>query len=431
MKILALKAENVKRLRAVEIRPNGSDMVVVAGENEAGKSSVLDSIAYALGGKALLPSRPIRDGQSHAEVRVDLGDYIVTRTFTAAGGGSLAVTNRDGAKFPSPQALLDGLVGKLSFDPLAFAGARPEEQAATLRALAGLDTSDIEAKRKAAYEQRTLANRDVTQAQGAVAKLPKHDDVGTEPQRFDELTRELEAADSLATKAAEAERAVVQAVNTQRLAADRVRQWNSEIRELQAKLEAAEQSLEDAEVASAVADDKLVDAKGAREKAVAAVPDRVALRAKIGAINEHNRKVAENQRRAECEAQVTTAKAKADKLTTTINDLDAEKEKRLRAAKFPLEGLSVDDVGVTWKGLPFTQASQAVRTKVSVAIGLALNPKLKVLLVRNGNDLDAKSLKALADTASEADAQLWVERIEGGNGLHTIVIEDGAIAERR
>lgn len=99
--------------RAVRIAPSPSGAVVIKGENGAGKSSVLDSIAYALGGEKLCPPQVIRKGARSATVRVDVGDLVVTRKWTA-GGSRLEVV---GTKYQSPQAILDRLVGSLSFDP--------------------------------------------------------------------------------------------------------------------------------------------------------------------------------------------------------------------------------------------------------------------------------------------------------------------------
>jgi len=93
----------------------------------------------ALGGRQQIPAEPIRRGADHAEVVVDLGEIIVRRTFTASGGGQLVVSNREGARFQSPQSMLDALVGRLSFDPLAFAREKPARQAEILRELVGLD----------------------------------------------------------------------------------------------------------------------------------------------------------------------------------------------------------------------------------------------------------------------------------------------------
>src|SRR3990172_2313145 len=138
LRIVKLEAANVKRLTAVEITPDGS-LIVVGGKNGAGKTSVLDSIAMALGGKDLVPELPLRRGADHGHVEVDLGDLVVRRTFTEKGGGTLTVGNKDGAIYKSPQKILDQLVGRLSFDPLDFARMDPRQQRETLRSLVGLD----------------------------------------------------------------------------------------------------------------------------------------------------------------------------------------------------------------------------------------------------------------------------------------------------
>jgi hypothetical protein len=118
-------------------------------------------------------------------------------------------------------------------------------------------------------------------------------------------------------------------------------------------------------------------------------------------------------------------------LTATINGCDVEKDEYLRSAKLPVDGLGVSDQGVTWQGLPFDQASTAIRTRVSVAIGAALAPRLRIALVRNGNDLDGHSLALLAESAKAHGLQVWVERIAGGGdtpSTATVLIVDGSRA---
>jgi len=85
------------------------------------------------GGKSIQPV-PIRDGETTAEIRLDLGDLIVVRRFTASGS-TVKVSTKDGANYSSPQQILDAMVAKLAFDPLAFTKLKPEEQG---RALAEL-----------------------------------------------------------------------------------------------------------------------------------------------------------------------------------------------------------------------------------------------------------------------------------------------------
>src|SRR3990167_90897 len=141
MKIIRLSAENFKRLRAVEITPDGS-VVVIRGRNAQGKTSVMDAIAAALGGKDLCREKPIRDGEERAEITVDLGEYTITRVFTAKDS-YLTVKNADGAKIANPQARLDGLIGKISFDPLEFTRTKPGDQVKLLAEITGVDFTDM------------------------------------------------------------------------------------------------------------------------------------------------------------------------------------------------------------------------------------------------------------------------------------------------
>ncbi len=117
MKITRFTAENIKRLYAVSIEPDQNEPIVnITGPNAAGKSSVLDSIWMALGGSAAVPEMPVRKGATSAQVTLDLGDILVTRTFTHKGT-CLKVSNKDGLEWESAQTLLNTLVGKLAFDP--------------------------------------------------------------------------------------------------------------------------------------------------------------------------------------------------------------------------------------------------------------------------------------------------------------------------
>ena len=191
MRILKLESENIKRLQAVEITPQGN-VITVGGDNAQGKSSLLDSIAYALGGKRAVCDKPVREGQDKAKIVAELDDLIVSRTFTQAGGGTLTVSNKDGAKFSSPQKILDKLTGKLTFDPLEFTRMESKQQAETLKSLVGLDFSEQDQKRKELYDQRTQVNRDIKKAQGNLETMPAHDDAPEKEVSVSQLASELQ-----------------------------------------------------------------------------------------------------------------------------------------------------------------------------------------------------------------------------------------------
>lgn len=175
MKIIALDIENVKYLSAVHIEPDGS-LIVVGGDNDQGKTCVLDSIEYAVNGAGSIPSKPIRAGQKKARVVLNLGDIQVIRTFTKKGT-NLVVKNKKGAIFPSPQAMMDKLKGKLAFDPLEFSRMDEKKQAEVLKKLVGLDFDQMDAKHKNLFDQRTTVNRHGKDLKGQLGGMAQHDGV--------------------------------------------------------------------------------------------------------------------------------------------------------------------------------------------------------------------------------------------------------------
>lgn len=412
MQIVELRATNTKRLKAVTIRPDADgNLVVLSGRNGAGKTSVLDAIAMALGGREQIPAEPIRRGADHAEVVVDLGDLIVRRTFTAAGGGTLTVSNRDGARFQSPQTMLDALVGRLSFDPLAFSREDPKRQAETLRQLVGLDTAKLDARRAALYQERTATNRQVDAMRARADAMPKHGDAPAAPVSVAELSERLQAANRR-NKEVEGFRA-----NLKRAAVE-VSAQAITVKDLREQLAAAERDLAKSEAILAA-----LEASASEFVEVPTAPILQQLRDAEAL----NRKVRENEQRAAAEAAHADLRSVSDGLTAQIKDIDAQRAAAIASAKMPVPGLGFDAAGgVTLNGLPLEQASGAERLRVSVAIGLAMNPRLRVLLIRDASLLDRDGMRMVAEMAAEAGAQLWLERVEVGAET-TVVIEDGEV----
>lgn len=418
LRIVKLEAANVKRLVAVEIAPDGN-LIVIGGKNGAGKSSVLDSIAYALGGRDLLCERPLRDGADRGHVEVDLGDLVVRRTFTPSGGGTLTVSNKEGAVYKSPQAMLDKLVGRLSFDPLDFARMEPRRQLDTLRALVGLDFSEIDAKRKALYDTRTAVNAGVRSCEARLATMPEHPDAPAEEVSAAALFERLEAAQATQRDAEAAEERFDDLGRDLAATELRISEIDAEIKRLQGERATHEA---DAETIRS----GLVEARESARQALDAVIDPTPIREQIESADATNAKVRVNRERAAQAAELDSAKAESARLTAEIEALDAEKAATLAATKFPVDGLSFDESGVLLAGVPFSQGSSAEQLRASVAMGLAMNPRLRVLLIRDGSLLDEDSLALVASMAQEADAQVWMERVSEGDEC-SVVIEDGAV----
>jgi DNA repair exonuclease SbcCD ATPase subunit len=417
MKILDLVVKNVKRIRAVEIRPDGN-VVIVGGRNGQGKSSVLDSIAYALGGKDLICKEPVRRGEKHAEVTCDLGELIVRRTFTAEGGGTLTVETKDGARFTSPQGRLNDLTGSLSFDPLEFARMAPAGQAATLRALVGLDFAELDRERDAAFNARTDVNREGRALKARLDGIPAQHEAPELEVSAHELLDEIERAQETNLSHKDAREKTEQLVQRVHDTEDAIATCREQIATLTASLAEYEkraevQRLNVAEWKAGV--DKLVDV------------DLAPLRERLAGLEATNRKVRENRSRATAERELEAKRAESAKLTERIDGILAAKQKAIAEAQFPVEGLAFDvNGGVTLNGLPFDQASAAEQLRVSVAIGAALNPSLRVMLVRDASLLDSEALELMGQLADQYDTQLWLERVEAEGA--TVVIEDGTVA---
>lgn len=404
MKIIRLHAENVKRLEAVEIKPDGN-LIVIGGANGAGKSSVLDAIMYALSGKASQPSQPVRKGQERAEIVCELDDLTVTRIIAAGGTSKVVVSAKDGGIYPSPQAMLDKLTGALAFDPLEFTRQKPAEQRETLKLLLGLDFSELDEKRQDTYDERTKTARDWKAAKTQLAGMPP---IEKAPEAEVSVTALMDVLNARQVANQKRDNLARDIKEDTAMAA----RYESQIAETQRALRGIREEIE------------------RRKKIFADMPweNTEEITTKIEEADSVNKKVRQNRARAELEARMKRMDGIVGAQTKALQKIDEEKAAQLKAAKPPVPGLSFDDSGVLYNGLPFDQSSSAEQLRVSVAMGLAMNPKLKVLLVRDGSLLDPANLKMIAEMAAENDAQVWLERVGEGKECQ-VVIEDSMVKE--
>lgn len=425
LKIISLQAENLKRLTAVRIDPKGN-LVEIRGRNAQGKSSVLDAIWWALAGAGNIQTDPIRKGQERAVVKLDLGDLIVTRTFTKQDDGgfrtSITVENGEGARFPSPQRMLDDLLGSLTFDPLAFARMKPKEQFDALKGFVpGIDFAKIEGLNRADFEKRTAVNRrhkELTAQAQAIAipeSLPveriDEDAIIAEIGEVGNFNAEIERrAERRAAVKGDAQNAIRKAGANQDKAA-----------ELRAEAERLEK-----EAAEWEAEARGIEKKLAEAEALPAPKDAAAIRARLDDAKRTNALIDQATRRTQLQEQAKAAQAEAEALTASIAARDKAKLDAIAAAKLPIDGLGFGDEAITLNGLPFEQASDAERLRVSCAIAMTSNPRLKVIRVRDGSLLDEDGMQLLAEMADANDCQVWIEAVDS-SGKVGIVMEDGHV----
>ncbi|UUG70025.1 AAA-ATPase [Arthrobacter phage Zucker] len=401
-KIIRLESTNYKRLKAVEIAPDpDGNLVIVAGKNGQGKTSILDSITAALGGvNAKTTPKPIRDGEERAEIILETEDLVITRRFTASGS-TLVVKAPDGAVYPKGQSKLDDMLGRLSLDPLAFTQLSDRDQLATLLDLVKLpfDPEQLAAERKELFEVRTEVNRELKQAQAAADAITITKEMADlKPVSVMDLLDAFRSGQALNQKIAAAETAR--------------NEWADKVELLKRELAEAEQELKTA------------------EEHLSTAPPRVdldSIQDKLDHAEQINADVRTFESWTRASDTLAERQAEAAELTAKIEDIDKRKADGLAAAEFPVDGLGFDDSGVTYNGVPFKQASSAEQLRVSLAMAIALNPKLRVIRIADGSLLDSDNLALVESIARENDFQVWIEMVGDGNG-RGIIIEDGQVA---
>lgn len=429
-KVVRLESENIKRLKAIAIEPGGN-IVEITGKNGMGKTSVLDSLFWALTGKtATKQPSPIRTGEEKATITLDLGSLTVTRRFNAQEDGSyttsLTVETEDGARFQKPQNTLDALVGSLTMDPLEFTRMKPADQFDALRRFVpGFDFDKNAAETDKDFKARTDVNRRAKETRAQAAGITVA--TGTPDELIDE-TALIEELQEAGTHNADVEKRRANRQALQRdidKRADDVARARTQVEELKLKIATIEEVIS--------ADEEWMTEQKERLVKAGELPtliDQSEITAKIAAARVTNGAVAEKKKSLDLLASAERLEQDSAALTKAMADRDAEKAKAIAAAKMPVDGIGFGDGIITLNGLPFDQASSAEQLRASIALAMAANPKLRIILVRDGSLLDDDSMAIITGMADKHDIQIWLESVESGRA-GAIVIEDGVIRQEK
>jgi DNA repair exonuclease SbcCD ATPase subunit len=419
MKILQLQADNFKRIKAIDISPQ-DNVIVLSGKNGEGKTSALDAIWFALSYRAASKNnpQPLRAGETKGHAGpIDLGDYIVTRTFTE-NGTTLKVTTPDGSVINSPQKLLDGLIGDLTFDPWEFARMKESEQREYLGDLlynltgGKVNLAEFDRQIEALYTDRTDLNREKKRLTTLLTtfKPPTDAEPDTEVS-VDNVSSKLE-----------------QAINTNERRARLIEsneRAHAKVLENEKRIAALQQEIDSARMALRAQNDEL-------DKTPMADVDKLRYElSTISARNSRAREIQEYRRTLTGLRKIETEIVeKNDKMELiTINKAEA-----LEQSSLPIQGLRVTETGIMITNedgnlVPFSQASAAQRLRISLGIAMASNPTLRVIRISDGSLLDDNSMKIIKDMASNEDFQIWIEYMSRNDDDKIgVYIEDGQVA---
>ena len=418
MNIVELYVKNVKGTREITVRPTGP-VVEVCGENEAGKSSLMDAIWWGVAGARNIQAKPIRDGETEAIIKLDLGPVTVKRIFSDRGPGErpvsrVEVRNADGGLYKSPQRMLDDMLSALSMDPMAFVLAKPAEQARRILEIAGVNFREHDALMRRDYELRRDHNRDMKRLQATASTL-KQEHPPEAKVDVSALTEELGKAHNfnqtrdtvIQDRATKLERIpeIDKLVDEKLAEAQKLVKEAAALRDEQRSIELT--------LAETLPDP--VDTQS--------IQDQVNAAGEINLLFDQEHRYQRHLREAGAHGRV------AFQLDGKIEARKASLEQKLAESPLPVDQLTVVENEVCYRQIPLAQCSDAMQLRVACAITMADNPDLKVIRIRHGSLLDDKSMGELAEMAEAEGWQVWIERVgERSVGECAVILREGQVA---
>ncbi len=403
VKITSFEAENVKRVKAVTIIPAADGLTVIGGRNAQGKTSVLDAIAWALGGDKFRPGHPQRDGSVlPPRLRVLLSNGLVVER--RGKNSELYITDPSGRK--AGQTLLNSFVEQLALDLPKFMAASGREKAQTLLRIIGLgeQVEELERRGKTLYNERLALGRIADQKAKFAKEMTFYPNVPEEP---------LSAAELIAQQ---------QDILARNGENQRKRQRRDELKrtldtaegQLAELTRRCEQLREDYRIASTDAADLLDQSTAELEE-------------NIRTIEQTNAKVRANLDKARAEADAQKLADEYAALTAQIEDVQREKLALLNGADMPLPGLSVTDGELTYNGQPWDCMSSSEQLIAATSIVRRLNPECGFVLLDRLEAMDTDTLAAFGRWLEGEGLQAIATRVSTG-GECQIIIEDGEVA---
>ncbi len=402
IKINKLEIENVKRVKAVKIEPTANGLTVIGGKNGQGKTSVLDAIAWALGGEKYRPSDPQREGSvipPNLHMVMSNG-LIIDRK---GKNSTLSVIDPSGQK--AGQQILNEFVEQLAIDLPRFMQSTNKEKANTLLQIIGVGKQlvELELKETEIYNQRHAIGTIADQKKKFAKEQLYYPDAPKEPVSASELIKQQQ--DILARNGEN---------NRKR---QNLQYLENQATDIQRRID---ELLEKQKIV-------LTDLDTARKSALDLHDESTEeLERNIADIEEINRKVRTNLDKEKAEEDAKSYEEHYNRLTGEINAVRQAKMDLLAGADLPLPELSVVEGELVYKGRKWDGMSGADQLKVSTAIVRKLNPKCGFVLLDKLEQMDTDTLKEFGDWLEQEGLQAIATRVSTGDEC-SIVIEDGYV----
>lgn len=413
MKINSLELENVKRIKAVKIEPTKDGLTIVGGKNNQGKTSVLDAIAWALGGDSFKPSKAQRDGSVvPPTLKIILDNGIVVER--KGKNSSLKVTDPSGKK--AGQSLLNSFINQLALNLPKFMEATQSEKAKILLQVIGVgdELSQLEYQENEIYQNRLFIGRQADQKKKFAAEMPFNDGV---PETLISPSELIQKQQDILARNGENMRKRQRAEQYQRL----VQQTSQEVERLTQMLEAKKEEYNKALADLEIANTDILDLVDESTEE---------LENNIRQIDIINAKVRQNLDKVKAEEEAKDFASQYDKLTEKLHHVREQKIALLNNANLPLEGLGVEQGKLVYKGQEWDNMSSSDQLKVATAIVRKLNPNCEFVLLDKLEQMDLDTLTEFGNWLKQEGLQVIATRVSTGDEC-SVIIEDGYVKEEK
>lgn len=405
--ISKFEIENVKRVKVVKVKPDATGLTILGGDNGQGKTSVLDAIAYALGGEKYRPSKFSREGSVNpGTIRIVMSNGLVVER--KGKNAALKVTDPSGQK--AGQTLLDSFVSTLALDLPKFLEASSKEKANTLLKIIGVgdQLAAMDMKEKELFSERTVTGRTADTKAKFAENQPYYPDA----------PKELISASELIQKQQD-----ILARNAQR------QQWQRDHDALIDKSMRIDDQIEDLQ-------NRILSLKNEKQRVMEQIRESektpkemkmestAELEQSLAQIDEINRKVRANLDKERAEEDAKGYREAYDQLTVKINEIREARRKLLDNADLPLPGLSIEDGELVYQGQRWDNMSGSQRLIVATAIVRKLNPECGFVLMDKLEQMDLHTLQEFGTWLEQEGLQVIATRVSTGDEC-SIIIEDG------